>query len=244
MQSRHPRRIAASIRVVVRLTLRRKVPSLRRLGKLPDFSKASPTLRRSRRLPRKRAPRRRRANVVGHKKCNLSSRSVLPNIVRRHDTDFAFFRRNPRAINPGAKSRRSYRVYPGVDVRLLLGEHPPTLFDVEKNDRARRKSFSSGSHSSSLSIRLAERTGISPQLAVKPPIEQNQKSKSSRLNFRALPRPGIGAVPRRIVQPVSGKGEGLAQNSKTCVARIFIAVKTEIGRGLRDGGCGEDRSQK
>ena len=233
--------MAVSIRVVVRRALRREALPLRRLRKLPDFGKADPTLRRSRWPPRKRASRRGRTNVVGDKESNFSSARVLPNVVGSHDTDFTFSCRNSRAIDPRTKSGGSHGVHPCVDVSLLLGQHSPAFFNVEKNSGARWKALSPGRCDRGLPIRATQRRRVMLQLFVKAAVEENKKSKSRRLKLRTLPCPGIRLSARRVVEPVSGKREGLPQSVEVRIAGIVVAVKAEIRGHLPDGRRRKDR---
>src|SRR5216684_3255142 len=238
------RRVTVSVGVIVRRALCREALPLRRLRKLPDISRVDSTLRRSRWLPRKRASRRRRANVVSHKKRNLSSASILLNIVGSDDTDFAFSSRNPRAINPGTKSGGSHRIHPGEDVRLLLRQHAPAFLDVEKDNGVRWEAFSPGRFDSGLSIRLTQRRRVVPQVFVEPSVEQDKESESRRVELRAVPCPGIRLRPRRIVEPVSRKRKCLAQGPEVGVARIVVAVKAEIGGSLSDSKPRKDQHAK
>ena len=44
-------------------------------------------------------------------------------------------------VDAGAEASRGDAVDPGVDVSLLFGKHPATLFLVEKDDRSGGKAF-------------------------------------------------------------------------------------------------------
>src|ERR1700749_2828140 len=155
--------VAVPIGVMVCRAFRREVPPLWRLRKLPNLSKADPTICRRRRVPWKRASWRRRTNIVGHKKHNRPSAGTLLNVFGCHDADFAFLRRNSGTIDASAKSSSSHCIHPCVDVSLLLWQHPATLFDVEKNDGVRRKALPPCGSASSLPVRFAEPSRISLQ---------------------------------------------------------------------------------
>src|SRR5262245_15971765 len=169
----HSWRIAVPVRTVV-VALRGKVVPARGLRELPYIDEVQANGGRPER--RKSATWRRRSDIVGHPIADLAAFRIVADVL---SCDYGFlpvFRRNSGTINPGAKSRGRHCIHPGVDVRLLLGEHASALFDVEKNDGAPGKSFACSRSRGCLPVRLAHGCGIPFELFVESPIEKHEKS--------------------------------------------------------------------
>src|SRR5580704_1014780 len=136
------RRIATSVAVVIGGTPCRNLRPLGRLGKLPAVRDGNAALGGSGHWLGKGTSWRRWAGVVRDPIRNLPSRSVLPDIFSGNDRHTALlFRSNAGAINAGAETCRGHLVHPGIDIRLLHGQHPSAFFLVEKDDRAGGESF-------------------------------------------------------------------------------------------------------
>ena len=128
------RRVAVSIAAVVGAA-RGYVLSPRRLCELPHFGEADTAFCRIRRMLGKRASRCRRAAVIDCPISNLSRTGALANILGRDDF-IGIGRRLARTINPGAESSGDNAIHPSKDVRLLFGQHAPSLLLVEEDDRS------------------------------------------------------------------------------------------------------------
>src|SRR5579863_8535045 len=131
------RRIAVPIATVVG-AVPGHILALRRLRELPYFCESDPAPSRTRRLLRKRTSGRWRTRVIDRPIRDLTWGAgalarVFPNILGSDDITVVL-RRNPRTIDPRAKSHRDNSTDPGMNVSLLLRQHAPALFLVEKDD--------------------------------------------------------------------------------------------------------------
>ena len=181
------------------------------------------------------ASRRRRAGVVRDPIRNLPSSGVLPDIPGGDNGHAAaFVSRNARTVNAGAKTGCGYAVRPGVNVRLLLGQHPSPFFLVQKDYCSLGKAFAPRRGCGNLGIGFAQPTGMGNrfQLRVKPPVEQHEKSEAGRLQCLALPNPGVRLFAGRMVKPEAGIGKCLPQQLQVRVSGIVVAIESQVG------GCG------
>ena len=67
------------------------------------------------------------------------------------------------------------------------------------------------------------------RLGVEPSVEEHEKSESRGLQGLPFPRPGVGLLAGRMVEPETGVGKRLAQCLQVLVSGIVVAVETEIG---------------
>src|SRR4051794_15735057 len=95
-------------------------------------------------MRRKRASRRGRTRVLGHKVRYFSSPSVLPNVLGGNDAFAGPLGRHSRTINSRAKSRCSNAVHPCMDVCPLLRQHAPAFFLIEEDNGLTRKALAPG----------------------------------------------------------------------------------------------------
>lgn len=212
----------------------RHILALRRLRELPDFGESDSAFGGTGRTLRKCASRRGRASIVRDPISDLASGRVLVNVFSCDDVA-VIGGGHAGTIDSSAKPSRRDAVDPGVDVGLLLGQHAASLFLIEKNDGRAGEAFAPSSCSGGASVRLAEASGVGhgSQLGVKAPIEENQKSKSGGLDGGAVSGPAIRRRSRRMVEPVSGVGEGLVESFEVGVAGVIVAVEAEVGSALR-----------
>src|SRR5215469_11879037 len=228
-----PRGIAVSVGVVV-VAHSRERPAPGRLDKLPHVGEWRPAIGRAGRLFRKDATRGWRAGILGDPIGKLSPLRVVANIVSSHDTGLAFFGWNARAINARAEAGGGDRIGPGIDVALLLGQHAPAFFDIQKNDGLGGKPLAMGGCNRGLCVCLCQGNGILLQLLFQPAIEKDEKAEARGFEDRTLASPGIALRSGRIVEPVSGIREGLTKSLEVRVAGIVVAVETQervVGSG-------------
>jgi len=183
------RSVATSVGVIAPAT-RRHVPSPRRLRELPNIGEHNSTRAGRRRAPRNRASGRWRTSIVRHPVTDVSSAGVSPNVFGGDHAATAFLRRHhPGAIDTGAKSGANHAINPSKQVRLLRGQQASAFFLIEKDDRARRKSFSPGRRYRRVCVGLPQCYGVRLQLAIQPSVEKNKKPKALGLQFAFSSQP-------------------------------------------------------
>ena len=244
--------IAVSIGVVVRRTTGRNLGPFRRLGKLPYVSEGNGGVSGTRRSFRKRAPRRRRTGIVRDPEYDFSCAGILTDVASSHNIFAAFFcSGNARTVNARPEAACRDSVYPAVDIRFLLCQHPSALLLIQEDDGSRGKSFPTRRGHSRLRIGLAKFARIRnrPQLIEQTAVEQHQESESGRLQYAPFAAPCISARAGRCVQPIARVRKSLTKNLQVLVARIIIPVEAEV-RGricrirLRVGGWNSHRSHQ
>src|ERR1700733_13015963 len=139
--------------------MRGNIFALRRLRKLPHFSKADVALggaeRMCGRIDRKCAARRGRAGVVDHPINYLASGGALANILSSDDV-VVIFPRDARAVDTSAEAGPNDAVDPGIDVGLLLVQHSSPLLLVEEDNGLRGKAFAMRGDDSRPRVGVAE----------------------------------------------------------------------------------------
>ena len=82
-----------------------------------------------------------------------------------------------------------------------------------------------------LRVGPAEAFGVGDrfQFGIEASVEQHEEAESGGFNGGAMAGPGIRLVAGRIVEPVSGVGESLAQGFEVGVAGVVVAVEAEVG---------------
>src|SRR5882672_7439258 len=173
--------MAVAIAVVVG-TVCRHILALRRLCKLPHFSKTDATLAWAWWL-QKAATGRRRTGVIDRPVHNASASRTLADVFSGDDI-LVVSRGYSRTVDPGAKSRGSHTVDPGVDICLLLGQHTAALLLIEKNYGRVRKAFAVGRGHGGLRVRLAHAPGVGDgfQCGIEASVEEDEKSQPGRFN--------------------------------------------------------------
>src|SRR5262249_13092989 len=157
--------------------------------------------------------------------------SVLTDVIGRgHSDASSFCSRDSRTINSCAKSARVHAVYPGEDVRLLLGQHPATFFLIQEDECIFGESLAPGSSDSLGCVRGAQPPGIGNlfQVGIDTSVEQKQESKTGGFHGHTMTDPRVGGGAWRRIQPISRKCKSATQSRKVCVAGIFIAIKSQI----------------
>lgn len=197
---------------------------------MPDLGKANPAGRWAGRLVRKCASRGWRTGIVRSPVHNLARTRVLANVFRGDNVSL-LARGHAGNVNSRTESGTDKRIHPGVNVSLLLREHAPSLLLIQKDQSARSKALSSGCTRRSRGISCTYCFGISDalQFCIKPPVKQDQKTKSRGLNRCAMTRPTIRRFSRRVIQPIATVGKSLPQSFEIVVAGILIAIESEIG---------------
>jgi len=206
---------------------------------LPGARVSDSTGRRPRRILRNAAPGRRRTRIVIDPIHNVSHSNVRANIVRgNYRRAFPFIHNNPRTVNSRAKFLLGQRLRPGTQIRVVAIEKPPTLFHIQENHRAFRKSFTAPGGRSGLCVCKPCLNGILfiGKLPGSPSLIQQQKSKSLRLHRASFANPRVGLLSRRRAQPIAREGKGLAKKRQRGVAGILVAVETR--KVARFGGNG------
>ena len=197
---------------------------------MPDLGKANSARCWAGRLLRKCASRRWRTGIVRSPVHNLARTRVLANVFRGHDVSLVA-RGHAGTINSRTESGADNAIYPGVDVALLLREHAPALLLIQKDQSASSKALSSSCPRRLRGVSCPYSFGISDalQCGIKPPVKQDEETKSRGLNRCAMTSPTVRRFSRRIIQPISTVRKSLPQSFEIGVAGILIAIKTEIG---------------
>ena len=197
---------------------------------MPDLGKANPARSWAGRLVRKCTSGRWRTRVVRSPVHNFARTRVLPNVFRGDDISLVA-RSHAGTIDSRTESSSDESIHPGVNVSPLLREHAPSLLLIQKDQSARSKALSSGCtrRSRGISCPYLLCVGNGLQFGIKPPVKQDQKSESGRLNRCTMTSPTIRRFSRRVIQPIATVGKSLPQSFESGVAGILIAIKTEIG---------------
>jgi hypothetical protein len=75
-------------------------------------------------------------------------------------------------------------------------------------------------------VRTAERGRVfALEVRIQPPVVQDHEAKTVLLEGGALARPGIAVFTGRIIQPVSGVGEAMAQFREQLVSGIVVPIE-------------------
>src|ERR1700723_663015 len=109
------------------------------------------------------------------------------------------------------------------------------LFDVEKNDRLRGKTFALGDGScvARAGCSLLHSISIGFQFPAFGAEVEEQETETLRAQGVALAEPSVGLFAERRAEPIAAEGKSLSQNRKCILSRENVAVETEIGSGIR-----------
>src|SRR3984957_1432964 len=204
--------------------------TLRRLRELPDLGEANTAFAGAGWPLGKSTARRRRARVVNRPVDDLPSAGALTNFFRGHDIAVVCSG-DARAVDASAESGGGDAVDPGVDVRLLLGQHASTLLLVEEDNGLRGKAFPACGSRGSLRVGLAKLRGVGDrfQFAIEPAVKEPEESEAGGFDGGALAAPSVCSLAGRIIEPVAGIGKGLVQSFQVGVAGVGVAVEAEGG---------------
>jgi hypothetical protein len=167
---------------------------------------------------------------------------MAQNIERSADLARSIRDQDPVAINPRSELRSPYRPDPGKQVSALLRHKPAALFLIEKHNGPIRKTLPLSPRNRSSSIGTSKsRRVLAFKLGIQASIEQDHEAKTVSLEQFPLARPGILALTRRIIKPISGEGKTTMQLRKELISGVVVSVKA---RGLRQAKvCQAERQQ-
>ena len=156
-------------------------------------------------------------------------------------------------VDAGEIGRRGDGFGPCQEVGGLLREKSAAFFLVEEDDGVGWEVFALGGGDSEGGVWLAEgfwggaaAFGVE-DFGVEAAVEEDEEAEVAAQEGVALAPPGVGGCAGRVVEPVAGPGEALAQGGKRGVAGVVIRVEAEMLGGLlgaRDGCCKQEEDQR
>ncbi len=111
----------------------------------------------------------------------------------------------------------------------MLGQQPPTLFLIEKQNRTWTEAFFFRRRDCGDRIRPAKGRGVLAfEFFIQASVEQDQEAETVGLEQSALAQPAITVLARRIIQPITGVGKTAVETRKELIPGIVVPVETEV----------------
>ena len=120
-------------------------------------------------------------------------------------------------VGSGKISRLGYGFRPCEEIGRLLGEEATAFFLVEKEDGVGRELLALGGGYGCACVFLAQGCGFDSgslgfaDLGVEAAVEKDEETEVVEENNPALADPGVLTFAGRVVEPIAGEGEVLAQ---------------------------------
>lgn len=204
-------------------------------NELPDLCVGDAALRRRGRVLRDDAAGRWFTSIVVNPIDEFCWRNHCPDKVGGDERKaFAFVNGDGGAINAGSKAQAREFGSPKFKIGEVSAGQPATLFYVQKDDRAGRKAFAARGSSGRLRILgdALQRVRFVTQFPGSRSCKKQDKSKSLGAEKLAFTRPRVLFCAGRRTEPVACEGKGFAQNRKSGVAGVVVAIKTQVGMSL------------